>query len=194
MGLPPTAIRPSRWIAAALCLAWLASAGPASAADPEQAYAPAGGTPPAETLRGTACAVDGDTLRLGGRRTAGRCRGGLVVHLTGLDAPEKAQKCRARLFRMVACGRYALSRLTARIRGRELRCEARRRPGAAAWAGTCHVGAENLNAALVRHGWAAVNHADDATYAAEERAARTARRGIWQTDFIPPWEWRLTGS
>jgi endonuclease YncB( thermonuclease family) len=50
------------------------------------------------------------------------------------------------------------------------------------------VAGEMLDAGLA---WHFARYSNDRDYAAAERRARDAKRGLWQDrDPIPPWEWR----
>jgi endonuclease YncB( thermonuclease family) len=54
----------------------------------------------------------------------------------------------------------------------------------------CSANHIDLNAWLVRQGWALsfVRYGD--RYRAEENEARRERRGLWAGAFIAPWDWR----
>ena len=56
--------------------------------------------------------------------------------------------------------------------------------------GVCYVGEVDLNAALVRAGWAVAYRRYSKDYIGEEDAARNARVGIWRGTFDMPWVWR----
>jgi len=159
----------------------------------EQAYAnPATRGSPLE-LRGTACAVDGDTLVLNSHVSRGRCQGGDVVHLRGTDAPELNQQCQDSFYLNVACGRQARAKLKTRIRNRTIECHVYRIARKPEFTGECFAGGDNINAYMVRRGWAIVAPSRAARYSALEQDARR-RRGIWGTRFVRLWEWRGRGS
>lgn len=48
----------------------------------------------------------------------------------------------------------------------------------------------DINAWLVREGWALAYRRYSRAYVDEELAAKVARRGIWRGEFIRPWDWR----
>ena len=56
--------------------------------------------------------------------------------------------------------------------------------------GVCVTGPVDLNAEMVRRGWALAYRRYSTDYVDEENDARAAGRGIWQGRFVPPWEWR----
>jgi endonuclease YncB( thermonuclease family) len=89
-----------------------------------------------------------------------------------------------------ACGRTARDRLKTKTAMGTVRCV---RDGFDRYLRTlavCYAGDTNLNAWLVRDGWALSLRRG--TFAAEEDEARRARRGIWAGAFIAPWHWRAS--
>ena len=173
---------------AVLAFAFVAP-GTALAADPEEAYVPSD-APLSDTVTGTGCVIDGDTLMLNARITRGRCTGGTVIHLLGLDAPELRQQCQDQLAILVACGRQSRAILTAKVRGQDLICQTRALAKGPGLVGECFLDGENVNAFMIHRGWAAVAPAAQGRYVALERAAQSASRGIWQLNMLMPWEWR----
>jgi endonuclease YncB( thermonuclease family) len=126
---------------------------------------------------GKAWVVDGDTIHVAGLR----------IRLLGIDAPESAQTCTDADGKIWLCGRVAAHELIRHLAGRRLRC---RSPGRDRYRRALAVCAlpdgSDVNAWLVREGWALAY----GRYRAEEAEAKAAKRGIWASAFIPPWEWR----
>lgn len=125
---------------------------------------------------GRAHVVDGDTIEIGALR----------IRLHAIDAPESRQTCRDAQGAQYACGRQSTAYLRNLIGSRSVRCtdlgpssNNRRR-------GRCFAGNVDLQAAMASagHAIAFLRHGPD--YVAQERAARTARRGIWQGQFTRP--------
>lgn len=58
----------------------------------------------------------------------------------------------------------------------------------------CRAGALNVNAEMVRLGWAIAYTKHSEAYLDEEATARRNQRGIWQGDFEPPQRWRERNS
>jgi endonuclease YncB( thermonuclease family) len=54
----------------------------------------------------------------------------------------------------------------------------------------CYIGTVDLNARMVRDGWALAYRRYASDYVAEETEARAAGSGIWQGQFVEPWKWR----
>ncbi|MBI1187365.1 MAG: hypothetical protein GC206_08565 [Alphaproteobacteria bacterium] len=120
--------------------------------------------------------VDGDTLDLAGER----------VRLFGIDAPEGGQVCASG-----APGPAAAAALEALVDGGSVQCEGRDRDRYGRRVAVCAVDGTDLGASLVRAGWAwnYTRYAGD-RYAAEERTARAAGRGVWAMGCDSPWDWR----
>lgn len=135
---------------------------------------------PAEPIRGTARALDGDSLRIGRRQ----------VRLWGIDAPEFEQRC-DRDGRSWACGQAARAALASRVDGRLLVCVPRDRDAYRRWVSVCRIAGHSLNEWMVREGWALdYRRYSDGAYAHAERRARSARRGIWSGRFEEPERFR----
>ena len=107
------------------------------------------------------------------------------MRLIGIDAPELDQTCRAhrrrRRLRKTGTRTFAGN---CRARANPLFGPGFDRYGRLL--GRCSAGGIDLNATMVRDGWAV----DYGGYAAEERQARQAGRGIWAYDFDTPSDWR----
>ena len=127
---------------------------------------------------------DGDTLRLGEQR----------IRLWGIDAPELAQRCNLD-GQSQPCGEQAREALIQLIGKSEVQCTAIDQDRYGRTVARCKVDCKELNRAMVEQGWAM----DYLTYSkgeylAAQRAAAIAKRGIWATNFIPPWQWRTAHS
>ncbi|WP_299132690.1 thermonuclease family protein [uncultured Amaricoccus sp.] len=134
----------------------------------------------AGAIGGPAEVVDGDGLRFGP----------VAVRLHGIDAPELGQKCAKPGGGKWDCGAAAADRLEQLVAGGEVRCAPLDRDGYGRVIARCEAGGVDLGAALAGEGlaWAFVRYSSD--YVAEETAARTAKRGVWQAASEPPWEFR----
>ena len=130
-------------------------------------------------LAARARVIDGDTIEVGSAR----------VRLFGVDAPESAQSCVA-ASRPWPCGRQATQALAGRIDGRSVACEERDRDRYGRIVAVCRQGGQDVNAWLVREGWALAYRRYSRTYIDEAAAAKAARRGVWRGEFVPPWDWR----
>jgi endonuclease YncB( thermonuclease family) len=98
----------------------------------------------AEPISGQPRIVDGDTLVIGNTK----------IRLAGIDAPESSQVCLDANRKRWACGIEARDRLVAHIGNRSVNCAP---TGSDAYGRTltlCTVAGEDLNAWMVRQGWA----------------------------------------
>jgi endonuclease YncB( thermonuclease family) len=134
----------------------------------------------ADDLTGPALVIDGDTIAVRSRH----------VRLQGIDAPETDQVCLDVQGERWTCGIAARERLSAHIAGRPITCTSRGEDRYARMLATCLAGGENLNAWMVREGWALAYVQYSREYVGDEAAARAQRRGIWAGAFIAPWDWR----
>ena len=128
-------------------------------------------------LSGIARVLDGDTIEIGSDR----------VRLWGIDAPEGRQICLDGSRRW-PCGRRAAQALAGRIDSRSVVCEERDHDGRII--AVCRHGGRDINAWLVREGWALAYRRYSRAYVKEESAAKAAKRGLWRGEFVPPWDWR----
>jgi len=131
-------------------------------------------------LTGPARVIDGDTLEIGGRH----------VRLEGIDAPETAQTCGRRFIGTWSCGTVATNALNDLVSGHEVSCESRGTDKYDRMLGICFVAGRDINAEMVREGfaWAFVKYSK--TYVQEEAEARALHAGIWQGESEPAWVYR----
>ena len=133
----------------------------------------------AQTVTGRASVTDGDTLEIRD----------VDIRLHGIDAPESAQTCIAGGQRW-PCGRRSANALAAKIDRGTVRCEGRDRDRYGRLIAVCYAGGTDLNAWLVRNGWALAYRRYSRDYVPEERQAQAEGAGIWRGEFVAPWEWR----
>ena len=107
------------------------------------------GTRQRETVQadvaGRARVIDGDTIEVGAVR----------IRLFGVDAPESAQRCLAG-GRHWPCGEQATRALVRHIDSRSVACEERDQDRYGRIVAVCRYGGQDVNAWLVREGWANV--------------------------------------
>ena len=130
--------------------------------------------------------IDGDTLEIDGH----------TVQLYGIDAPELGQHCE-RNGDLWAGGMEAALFLqkTVTFEGPPIECAPwdEERPddgGGGLVIGVCQVGPKVVGLAMVQNGYAVALPDSFPDYKEAEKQARQARLGLWQSDFVPPWEWR----
>ena len=105
------------------------------------------------------------------------------VRLHGIDAPEREQDCRDANGQTYSCGRASMRALTAAVAGRSVTCTPVEVDQYNRDVAVCTVDDADLGEAMVRAGHA-LDYARHSRgrYAAAEREARDARRGLWAGD------------
>lgn len=123
------------------------------------------------TLVGKAHIVDGNTIEISGRR----------IGLFGIIAPKPGQLCDA-AGRKWACGQNATFGLSAIVERQWVHCRLSTPEKNGRITAICRLAGANgpdINAAMVRQGWAMADTSPPAPYVAEEATARAAKAGIW---------------
>jgi endonuclease YncB( thermonuclease family) len=128
---------------------------------------------------GIASVIDGDTLEIHGQR----------IRLHGIDAPESGQSCE-KDGKQYQCGRQAALALADKIGRTTVRCEQRDIDRYKRTVAVCRLDSTDLNAWMVRQGWAIAYRQYSQDYVNDENAARGARVGIWAGRFVDPSKWR----
>lgn len=192
---PRRRLRPGRWAIALAVLVGLVGGvllaldppaapprGSLPPAPPVQRDLPGATMPPARTapnppvggavITGRASIADGDTIEVGGRR----------VRLHGIDAPESHQMC-YRNGHPWHCGRDATAALERLIGGRTVTCTELEVDRYGRSVARCLVNGQDVNAWMVRNGWAVAYRRYSEAYSGDEAEARAARRGIWSSRF-----------
>ena len=137
----------------------------------------------AEIISGVPRIVDGDTLAMGAAK----------IRLAGIDAPESDQICLDARGARWTCGIEARDRLVEHIGTRAIDCTPSGSDAYHRTLAVCSVAGEDLNAWMVRQGWALAFIKYSQAYRVDETTARDARRGLWSGAFIAPWDWRHRG-
>ncbi len=130
-------------------------------------------------ISGAARVVDGDTLEVGGE----------TVRLFGIDAPELDQFCDRGGVEYL-CGVMATAWLVERTLGALVTCSGDERDRYGRRLAVCQAGGIDLNAGLVRAGWAVAFRRYSKRYIADEDVAKRDGIGMWSGDFIEPTSWR----
>jgi endonuclease YncB( thermonuclease family) len=130
----------------------------------------------AADIVGAPTIVDGETLEVGGTR----------FRLWGIDAPDPRQRCVIR-GRDYNCGRISTTALMDLVAGVKVRCRpVAKSPGVA----RCYAGGYELSEGMVHTGWALSMPRNHARFAPIEKKVAAARHGLWQGEFVMPWDWR----
>lgn len=140
------------------------------------------GTPAlAGDLVGRASVIDGDTIEIHGER----------IRLEGIDAPESRQTCTIReTGAEVRCGQQSALWLADMIGEKPVSCTESGRDRYKRVLAHCTVAGQDMGSAMVEAGWALAFVRYSREYEAQEAKARDAKAGIWQWEFVAPWEWR----
>ena len=134
----------------------------------------------AETLAGIPSVIDGDTIEIHGTR----------IRLHAIDAIESQQRCLLPNGQVWNCGQDAAFALANKIGGAPVSCEIRDVDRYGRLVAVCRKRGEDLNAWLVRNGWAVAYRRYGKDYLRQEAEARSTRAGIWASNFMMPWDWR----
>jgi endonuclease YncB( thermonuclease family) len=134
----------------------------------------------AEQLFGRVRIVDGDTLEIGSDR----------IRLHGIDAPETGQDCVDGAGRSYRCGVVAASILSGLVGTGPVTRAGSERDRDGRLIAVCHKAGKDINAEMVRLGWARAFLHYSQDYVALESDAKTSRNGLWAGNFEAPWDFR----
>lgn len=142
---------------------------------------PAGGTQASE-ITGVAEILDSRTIAIGGQ----------MIRLADIDAPSAGQTCE-RNGASYNCAQEAAWALAERLDRHWVLCIERRRDAQGIALATCYLGGQHgidVNAHMVRRGWAVADPQGGANYTEAENAAQRERLGLWAGAFAHPAEAR----
>jgi Staphylococcal nuclease homologue len=88
------------------------------------------------------------------------------------------------------CGQASANALAEYIVRRTVTCEPRDRDRYGRLVAACSIAGASISRWMVREGWAVAYRRYSQDFVADEAAARAAKRGIWRSAFVLPWEWR----
>ena len=124
--------------------------------------------------------VDGDTIHIGRDK----------YRLEGIDAPEDRQEC---LYKgeQWECGKESTKSLRKKIEvTSQIRCEGERKDSYGRILAICFSGEKDINAWMVKNGWALAYVKYSKKYLDEQKYAKKKGLGIWKGQFVLPWDWR----
>ena len=136
----------------------------------------------AAELSGQARVIDGDTIDVAGQR----------IRLHGIDAPEGRQACTLD-GKPWNCGQEATWALAYLLAEHRVTCQQRDVDRYKRIVAVCYIGTEDVNAAMVRQGWALAYRQYSKDYVSAEAEAQREGAGIWRGKFEKPWDWRRRG-
>ena len=125
--------------------------------------------------------TDGDSLRAGDLR----------IRLHGIDAPEMKQECQDSKGLSYKCGLASRAHLIDLIQPpAEIRCQTLTKDRYGRLVMRCYKAGIDINAAMVRAGWAIAYRRYAKEYIAEENQAKSLKKGLFAGKFQKPEQWR----
>ena len=112
------------------------------------------------------------------------------VRLAGIDAPEIFQQCRGANGALWPCGETASDALNELVFLRSIDCLSIDTDRYGRHVAICAIGDTDIGDMIVRAGWALNEPRHEPDYGEAEAAAREARIGIHEGEFVAPREWR----
>ena len=138
------------------------------------------GSAHADTIKGIASVIDGDTIEIHGQS----------IRLEGIDAPESGQFCLDAHNKNWRCGQYAAWALNKVVGQEYVACRIEGKDRYGRFLGTCFHHQQNLNKMMVLLGLALAYRKYSSEYIDAENTAMNSNLGMWKGQFIPPWDWR----
>lgn len=135
----------------------------------------------AKDIMGHARIIDGDTISISKTK----------IRLHGIDAPETKQTCLDHTNTPYMCGKASTAFLRKLI-GPSLmvHCKGKHHDRYKRLIAVCFADGMDLNAEMVRQGWAVAYRKYSKDYVKTEAEAKKAKRGVWAGEFDMPWVWR----
>lgn len=128
---------------------------------------------------GRSAVVDADTIEIQGQK----------IRLEGIDAPEASQHC-TMAGQEWACGRKAATALGSWLGDKPVSCAPKGKDRYGRTLARCFVGTDDIQSWLVINGWALAFREHSKDFIAAEQVAKTRKVGLWEGEFVAPWEWR----
>jgi len=135
-----------------------------------------------ETFTGPAIVTDGDTIKINNTK----------IRIHGIDAPESKQTCKLP-DKIIRCGAMATSEMKKLVNGNKITCQQTDTDRYGRVVAICHANGVDVGQRLIQAGWAVAYRRYSTRYVADEDAARSAKLGMWQGQFVKPWDWRRGG-
>lgn len=124
--------------------------------------------------------IDGDTVVLNGSK----------IRLYGIDAPEKQQTCQTIDGYEWSCGTAAIKKLKDLVYDQQVHCDQKDIDRYGRIVAVCFADGKDINREMVREGRAVAYRKYSRDYIEDEEYARKHKLGVWQGQFMMPWNWR----
>ena len=114
------------------------------------------------------------------------------IRFHGIDAPETEQSCYVKK-EAWPCGKLAteyLKNLLKDVSPPSLHCKISSKDRYGRSIGVCYIEDKNINRHLVENGWALAYREYSKDFIHSEKLASKKKIGIWQGEFVEPWNWR----
>ena len=139
-------------------------------------------------ISGIAKVTDGDTIRIEGKK----------IRFFGIDAPEKKQQCKKpwltisfiSFSKNYPCGQISTDKLKKKINNKLLICKWTNKDRYKRYIAECFKGKTNLNAWMVRSGYAVAYRKYSKKFVSQEIFAKKEKLGLWSGTFTMPWDYR----
>ena len=139
-------------------------------------------------ISGIAKVIDGDTIQINKNK----------IRLFGIDAPESKQKCQ-KIWLTISffsfnkdylCGEISTNKLKKKINNQFMICKWKNKDRYRRLIAECFKDKTNINAWMVRHGYAVAYRKYSKKYVAQEDMAKKDKLGLWSGTFEMPWDFR----
>ena len=139
-------------------------------------------------ISGIAKVTDGDTIQIEGKK----------IRFFGIDAPEKKQQCKKNWLTIsfisfsknYPCGQISSDKLKKKINNKLLICKWTNKDRNKRYIAECFKGKTNLNAWMVRNGYAVAYRKYSKKFVSQEIFAEKEKLGLWSGTFMMPWDYR----
>ena len=132
-----------------------------------------------KTIIGKPKVIDGDTIHIKNNK----------IRLHGIDAPETKQTCKIDSQNWF-CGKQSTDELKKIINNQRVKCIVNDIDIYNRYVAICSVSGINLNQWMVKNGWAIAYRYYSTDYILEEKYARDNKLGIWNSEFLKPYQYR----
>jgi len=133
--------------------------------------------------------IDGDTIKINKKK----------IRLFGIDAPEEKQICKKNFISFLTfnfqkdykCGKKSTLALLKKLKDKKVKCILEdNKDRYKRNIGTCYVKNQDINAWLVKNGYALAYTRYSKKYMLQEKYAQENKLGIWRGTFMKPEKWR----